>query len=250
MKIARILSFSLTFALCALLLVANTGCKSKKKAAKFAIPSDSASSSAAPAVPMANLPQGDSSVPDSQYVELNSGYQLGTLYYSLAGMPPDYDALAEAASKEYRVASDQFRKRDLMQALRPKIDAQLAAYQQPANRYLKVEIANELPLQHYDFGTHSFPLTVDLSSDRYLYFNDASKFSVTYTNGKDFERYPVADEQRAKEIEDLITKGKRWTGHATAYLFIQAADTTKNQVSAQIMRIVLEKDGHQELGRY
>jgi len=197
-----------------------------------------------------SLAKGDPNTPDSQFVELNSGYQLATLFYSLSGMPPDYEALTAAASEEYRSTSDEFRKRDLMQAMRPKIDAQLASYKDPRNRYLRIVIANSLPLGHYDFNSRSFPLTTELDPDHYLYFNDASKYSVSYSNGSSFQKYPVSDEQRAKELEGLVTKNQTWGGSATAYLFMQAADTSNNRVDAQILHVVLEQSGHREIGRY
>lgn len=196
------------------------------------------------------LPKGDQNTQESQFVELNSGYQLATLFYSLSEMPPDYESLAAAASAEYRSTSDEFRKRDLMQALRPKIDAQIAQYKDPHNRYFRIVIANSLPLGHYDFNSRSFPVTTELDPDRYLYFNDASKYSVSYSNGSAFKKFPVPDEQRAKEIESLITNGQTWNGRATAYLFLQAADTADNRVNAQILHVVLEQSGHREVGRY
>jgi hypothetical protein len=196
------------------------------------------------------LQKGDPSTPESQFVELNSGYQLATLFYALSGMPPDYDVLASAASEEYRTTSDEFRKRDLMQALRPKIDTQIAAYKDTHNRYFRIVIADQLPLGHYDFNSRAFPVTTELGPDRYLYFNDASKYSISYSNGSAFQKFPVVEEQRAKQIEDMITKGQTWNGRATAYLFVQAADTTQNRVNAQILHVVLEQSGHREIGRY
>ncbi|HUE02216.1 MAG TPA: hypothetical protein VMR62_21785 [Bryobacteraceae bacterium] len=196
------------------------------------------------------MPHGDPNVPDAQFAQLDSGYQLGTLFYALSGMPPDFESLASAASQEYRSASDQFRKRDLMLALRPQIDSQLSAYKAPRNRYFSMVISGSLPLGHYDFNTQSFPVTANFDADRYQYFNDAPQYTFSYSNGAAFQKFRVPDEQRAKEIEDIVTKGSGWGGRATAYLFIQAADTSHTRLSAQILHVVLEQSGHREIGRY
>lgn len=198
---------------------------------------------------IAAFPHGDPNVSDAQYTDLKSGYQLAALFYSLSSMPPDYEALASADSEEYRSASDQFRKRELMQALRPKIDAQLAAFKDPHNRYFRIVVSHSVPLGHYDFNSRSFPLNAQLDPDSYTYFNDAPNFKIAYSNGRTYEKFPVADEQRAKEIEAMVTKYETSNGITTAYLFVQGADTGNTQVTAQIMHVVLEQ-GHRELGRY
>jgi hypothetical protein len=197
-----------------------------------------------------NLPKADPKVPDSQFVELDSGYRTGALLYSLSGLPPDYEKLAMAASQEYRSTSDAFRKRDLMQALKPQIDQQILAYKDPRNRYFTAKVGNALPLGHYDFKTRSFPFTQDLSSGTYHYFNDAPDYSFAFTNGGAFQRVPQTDEQKAKDIEDLVTKGLIYQGDAVAYMFAQGADTANNRVLMQIVRMVLHGPGQSEVGRY
>ncbi len=153
------------------------------------------------------LPHADPAVPDEQYVQLNSGYQLATLFYALSGMPPDYEALASAASEEYRTTSDEFRKRDLIQALRPKIDEALARFKDPRSRYFTMEQSN-LPIQHYDFKTTSFPVAFNIGPTAFSYFNDAPRYRLAYNNGNDFLRFPVTDEQRAKNIEAMVSKNE------------------------------------------
>jgi hypothetical protein len=209
--------------------------------------------SAAPGVAAANysnLPKADTGAPDTQYVELDSGYRTGALFYSLSEMPPDYEKLAVAASQEYRSTSDAFRKRDLMQALKPQIDQRIQSYKDPRNRYFTAKISNGLPLGHYDFKSSSFPFTQDLSSATYHYFNDASYFSYAFTNGSAFQRFPLSEEQKAKEIEDLVTKGLAYQGDAIVYMFAQGADTANNRVLMQIVRMVLHGPGQSEVGRY
>jgi hypothetical protein len=197
-----------------------------------------------------NLPQADRNVPDSQFVELNTGYQIGALFYALSGLPPDYEKLAMAASQEYRSTSDAFRKRDLMQALKPQIDQQIQAYKDPRNRYFTAKVGSGLPLGHYDFKTSSFPFTQDLSPDTYHFFSDAGFYSFAFTNGSAFQTFPLADEQKAKDVEDQVTKGLTYQGDAVAYMFAQGVERANNRVLMQIVRMVLHGPGQSEVGRY
>ena len=236
-------------AACALICAA--GCSSPKSSLlppgglDFPRPNPSA-----PAPNYSNLPKADSDVPDSQFVELDSGYRTGALFYALSGLPPDYEKLAMAASQDYRSTSDAFRKRDLLQALKPQIDQQMQAYKDPRNRYFTSKVANGMPIGHYDFKTSSFPFAQDLSSGTYHYFNDAPYYSYAFTNGGAFQRFPLTDEQKAKDIEDLVTKGLIYQGDAVAYMFAQGADTANNRVLMQIVRMILHGPGQSEVARY
>jgi hypothetical protein len=195
------------------------------------------------------LPQADPNAPDSQYARLDSGYQLAALFYALSAMPPDYDVLAAAASQEYRTATDEFRKRDLLVALRGKIDQDLARYKDPQNRYFAVDQAG-VPMQHYDFKTSSFPVNYNIGPGAYTYFYDSPKYKLAYNNGSDFLRVPVADEQRAKQIEALVGKYELAGGESTFYVFVQEADTTSDELKAHIVRVVVKDRQHGEIARY
>jgi len=235
-------------ATCALICV--VGCSSSKPTMPL-IPSSYPGAAGRPqAANFSNLPQAESNVPDAQFVELKSGDQIGALFYALSNTPPNYEQLAMAASQEYRSTSDAFRRRDLMQALQPQIDQQILAYKDPRNCYFAAKINNGLPLGHYDFKTSSFPFTQDLSPSTYRYFNDASNWTYAFTNGGGFQRFPLSDEQKAKDIEELITKGLAWQGDAVAYMFAQGADKANNRVLMQIVSMVLHGPGQSEVGRY
>jgi len=195
------------------------------------------------------LPHADPGVPDSKYARLDSGYQLAALFYALSAMPPDYDVLAAAASQEYRTTSDEFRKRDLLQALQVKIDQDIASYKDPQNRYITMQDAG-LPIQHYDFKTSSFPVNLNIGPGAFNYFNDSPRYKLAYNNGDQFQSFPVADQERAKQIESWVTKGELWGGESTFYVFVQEADTTNNTVKGQIVRVVLADRKHGEIARY
>ena len=206
---------AIVFTVCALICAA--GCRSSPKSTIFPNPGlDFPTKNAAPSVlgpNFSNLPKADPNVPDAQFVELNGGYQMGALFYALSGSPPDYEKLAMAASQEYRSTADGFRKRDIVQALKPQIDQQIQAYKDTRHHYFTAKVGNGagvsdgglLSLRHYDFKTKSFPLTQDMSPNTYHYFNDAPFYSYAFTNGSGFQTFPLSDEQKAKEIEDLLT---------------------------------------------
>lgn len=244
--------------LCASLIA--TGCSKNHAAAASASGSAAAapSTAAAPIVDartallnrVKNLPQGDSNVPDTQYAELTSGAQLAELFYAVSGMPPDYEALSSIVSEEYRTTSDEFRKRDLLQALRPKIEEQIATYKDPKNRYFRLQALNNNVIQHYDFKTSSFPVQLNVGPNDSIYFNDASKYRIGYINGDAFQRFTVTDEQRAKELESMVTKYWFRGNSALLYIFVQAADTSSNQLQAHIMRVVLNDPKRAEIARF
>src|SRR5690625_2289191 len=113
----------------------------------------------------ASLPQPDPSTPDSDYVEIKSGNQLMYLYAANSGLPPDYKSMASDISSQYRRTSDQFRKHDLMKALKPKIDAGIANAK--AHPYLMWSIRPELG--HYDFKRKGFVVGAAIMNDGYGY---------------------------------------------------------------------------------
>jgi len=204
-----------------------------------------------------NLPKADANVPDAQFVELNSGYQIGALFYALSsGSLPDYEKLSMAVSPEYRSTADTFRKRDLMQGLKPQIDQQIQAYKDKRNRYFTAKVGgylsagNLLVLKHYDFKTNSFPLAQDMSPNTYYSFSDTPFYSYIFTNGSGFQQFPLRDEQKAREIEDLLTKNQIAQGYVTAYMFAQGADAANRRVQMQIVRMVLTGPGHNEFARH
>lgn len=205
----------------------------------------------------ADLPKGDPNIPDTGYADLNSNYQIGALFLALSGLPPNYEALDRLASEEYRKTSDAFRKRDLEAALKPAIDKALASSKDPAHRYFKFKLDGGLQLGHYDFASKSFPLMSKPATDvdhwftvgGAYYANQDTPYKFYFTNGDDFYRLPVADEAKAKAIEDLIAKRQFFGGSVTAYVFAQGADTTANRVQMQILRVVLRDKDQNEVGR-
>jgi hypothetical protein len=188
-----------------------------------------------------NLPRADRGVPFDRYDLIDRGEQTACLYYALAILPVDYEKMAGIVSQEYRSTSDAFRKHELLEALKPRVDATIAGYRQ--NRYFRVSMRGSL--NHYDFSTRSFPLSTGWAGEgSYLYFDNA-EYTISFTNGTEFASLPMADEAAARALEARVTKGDVFRT-ADIYAFAQAADTNANRVKCQIVKIDLLNHGQIE----
>lgn len=183
---------------------------------------------------LANLPKGDPNTPASNYVELDSGNQIMFAYLGTAGMPIDYNEVANTYSRDYRSASDEFMKNDLLKALRVKIDAGVA--QAAQQRYVKLEIADSI--QKYDFEQKGFPLDSSVwEKGSYRYFGDNSNYKIGFNNGADFRYLSVPDEAKARVIEGLRSKYE--SPRTVVYGYVQDADVSSKVVLAQILKVEL-----------
>lgn len=185
------------------------------------------------------LPQADKNTPIEKYVAIESGQEIAFLYYAMSGLPNDYDKLAWIESREFRDTQDGFKKQEILQAIKPKIDAKLAALK--ANRYYS--LTQNLQVGHYDFKTKSFPVSGVPKTGSASYFDDFSAYKLGFNNGDEFANYKVEDVEKAKQIESLVTNGIAG-GKATVYLYAQDTDSNDLQVKMQIVKVVLkQKDG-------
>jgi hypothetical protein len=182
----------------------------------------------------------DRSVPLENYVEYTGGNQLMFSYLALAGMPVDYPQIARYVSQDYERASDEFQKNDLLNALKPKIDADVAKAN--TQRYFKISIDN--PIQKYDFDNKGFPLDSSLwESGSFRYFGDNSDYKLGFTNGSGFRYLSIPNEDDARKIERLRST---YAGMSlVVYGFMQEADTANKTVKAEIVKVVLmDKKGN------
>lgn len=188
----------------------------------------------------AALPKGDPATPSSGYTEIDSGNQLMFAYLGVAGMPIDYNEVATSYSRDYAGASDEFKKNDLLNALKVKIDAGVA--QAGQQRYVKVDVAN--PIQKYDFAQKGFALDSSVwEKGAYRYFADNSSYKIGFNNGAPFRYLNVPDEEKARVIESLRAKYEPM--HLVVYAYIQDADVSQKVVQAQIMKLELvDKKGN------
>lgn len=225
-----------------LAVMALTACGSKEDAAVKAAAEMPRSASMTSAQPSAAIRSADRSVPLDQY-QARTRDLSDWLYFALSAQPVDYEKVAWAMSGEYRAASDAFKKKDLMDALKPQIDAKLAEVRK-SGRYLYVDFApGTVSLGHYDLATKSFPISgLDAASMR-------------LTNGNAFQALPMLDENKAREVEASITKGVaydvspsekslgvpgRFPTIARLYVFAHSVGPDGGPVQYEIVRLVMK----------
>jgi hypothetical protein len=155
----------------------------------------------------------DYSVPLSQYQELGKGEQLMFLYLALSKMPVDYNKTAFILSNDYRQVRDEFKKKDLLQALSAGVDGEIESARQTTYRYMDVGDK----IDKYDFGAKAFPLP-SFAQPQLRFFRATETYwylmyenphhRLVFSNSKDFSEIPVPDEGTARAIESLrVSRG-------------------------------------------
>lgn len=185
--------------------------------------------------------------PARTYQEVNSGVDLAYLYYALTEMPADYEKLAEEVSEDYRITTDSFKKKEILDALRPEIQAKIAALK--AHPFVKVQIDTS-SLGHYDLVSQSFPVQgLPLDKGQYLSFVKGGSYRLAITNGADFRQLKVTDEARARAMEAIVTNGtpgsvirNAYSTPAEMFLYAQAADKNTHVVQFQLVQVKLKDD--------
>ncbi|CAB3961705.1 MULTISPECIES: hypothetical protein [Burkholderia] len=186
------------------------------------------------------LPQGDAARPLADYRGIDSGNDVMFLYYGISKLPVDYDKAAQYYSRDYQNTSDGFKKQDMLNTLKPRIDASVAAAQN--SRYVVLTTPNAT-LDSYDFTKKGFQLTNVAQPGSFQYFFDNANYKIAYTNGPDFNFVKVTDEAQARSIEDLRSHYKPIT--ARVYAYAQDIDPANNQVKLQMLHVqLLDGGGH------
>lgn len=182
----------------------------------------------------AALPKADRATSLESYVQINDGNQFMWSYLSLAKLPIDYKEIAGVISNDYRYASDEFKKNDLLTAIKPRIDAEIA--KAVSQRYIKLVI--DRPLEKYDFEQKGFPVDGSVwQPGSYRYYNNNPAYKLSFTNGSNFRYLKVESEADARNIETSRSKYDAMT--LTVYAYIQDADISNKSVSAEIVKIIL-----------
>lgn len=183
-----------------------------------------------------SLPQANFNTPDTAYVMLTDSTQLMYLYAAFSGMPPDYDRMASAMSQDYRSASDEFKKHDMLAALKPKIDAGIADAK--AHPYV-IFNDNRPQIGHYDFQRKAFPVGDALfQANGYVQLPGPAQYELTVTNGQVFQQLHVPDESLAKTVEALVSQNTNFS--LRIYAFVQSTDDSSSPVvKAQITKVDL-----------
>lgn len=188
-------------------------------------PPSPATAQAPSAVPSANpkadLPQPDRSTPDQTYVLMETPVQVLALESALSNKPK-YELMAQVTSSDYGATRDTFKKRDLLTALQPKLDASISDAK--GHRYI-VWISPFPQIGHYDIGAQIFPVGSGLfqPDGASQFFQDGQPYArITVANGAVFKTLHVTDESKARVIEDLVPKvgGLR----LKVYAFAQGTD--------------------------
>lgn len=180
----------------------------------------------------AAMPQGNIDTPLSQYKELTSDNDIMFAYYALSSIPVDYDKVLMSYSEDYRRASDEFKKQDTLKALKPKIDQEIAIAKNA--RYLKMTW-NGFSLKKYDFQAKAFPQD-DLANSSNLGWQNYG-YRLAFTNGDNFKLFKVADEAKARLIEEKRSKYEQF--NLVVYVYAQGADLNNKFVKSQVMHVSL-----------
>lgn len=193
-------------------------------------------------VAKASMPKADKGTPPENYITLESGNQLMFSYLALAGMPVDYAEVARQFSQDYARASDEFRKNDLLTALKPRIDAEVQ--KAGGQRYFRITIDN--PVGKYDFEKKGFPLDGSIwETGSYRYFYDNPYYKLGFTNGEAIRYLTGLPEDAARKIEAMRSAYKPMK--LVVYCFAQDADTSNKTVKAEIVKVVLTDQNGNEL---
>ena len=230
-------------------ILAWTACNSKPVSPRVAAASRTTDGLpvAVPEPPPEKLPHADPRVPPEQYENLDRTDQVAALYYAVSGLPVDYEKMATLVSQDYRGTTDEFHKRELMQALKPAIDASVAKYR--LNKYFWVSFRG-VQMDHYDFSTHAFPLRAPwIEEGAFAYFGYSAEYTVKFSNGSKLSRFTVEDETTARLLESRVSHFDA-IDTAQVYLFAQGVDMNANRVKCEITRVSLvdrKKNGLGEL---
>ena len=194
--------------------------------------SDAISSKGKEQAAIAAMPQGNADTPLNQYKELTSDNDIMFAYYALSSIPVDYDKVLISYSEDYRRASDEFKKQDILNALKPKIDQEIAAAKNA--RYLKMTW-NGFRLNKYDFPAKGFPQD-SLGNNSNLGWDNYG-YRLAFTNGDNYKLFKVEDEAKARLIEEKRSKHEQFD--LVVYVYAQDADLNNKSVKTQVMHVSL-----------
>lgn len=182
----------------------------------------------------ANLPKANRDTPLENFVEYNSGNQLMFAYLSLNAIPIDYKEVLNRYSQDYARQSDEFKKNDLLVALKPKIDSEVAKAK--SERYVKLMV--DTPIEKYDFEKKGFPVSGALwQPTSYRYFSDNAEYKIGFTNGEGFRYLKLASEDDARKIEEL--RSKYVPLQMAVYCYLQDVDMSNKTIKAEIIKVAL-----------
>ena len=187
----------------------------------------------------ASLPQADPATPSASYVDITSGNQLMYSYIALSGVPPDYASVAQRISREYTSTDDAFRKQEVLDAIKPQIDAKVS--EAKTRRYLRYQINGQGALSPYAMDKGAFPAKF-AEAGTYYYMYDNSDYKLGFSNGDGYSMLKV-DQEAARKIEAARSGYKDFA--IVVYAYAQEADMASNQVKAQIVKVAIKLNGEE-----
>lgn len=177
--------------------------------------------------------KGDKSIPLSSYQLTKSGNDLMFAYLALTPPPVDYEKVAESLSRDYRNQNDEFKKRDILNSLKPGIDREIAKAKD--NKYYYIDINTNPVLGKYDFQSKSFPVEAFDSPNAFRYFYDNSDYKLQFSNSQKYKNLVVLDEELARKLEGLRSK---YNGlDLQVYYFANDTILGEKRLNAEIMKI-------------
>lgn len=195
-----------------------------------------AAAEAPKAASVASVAKADRSKPLASYQELGGGRGLMFAYLAVSTLPVDYEKVAAVASSDYAVTSDEFRKRDLMKALKPGIDAEIEKAKE--KKYYYMTVGGEL--DKYDFDNKSFRHRGFVDPTSQIYFQGtAYRYKLNFVNSEQFKQVVVTDEAKARQIETLRATGYSNIIATRVYFFASSAELGEPVVKAEIVKIQL-----------
>lgn len=167
-----------------------------------------------------SLPHADLKVPDSAYqIASKSNADLYFARLAFENPPLNYDAIAKSIDYKYANTSDAFKKQEILQTIKPRIDQSIENAK--ANRYYVIT-DNSLKFGHYDFEKKSFPIEEFIntapdpshafepqihlynSKEKSTYLASDAIISVIVTNPESFTNLTVTDQDTARRMEEFI----------------------------------------------
>lgn len=184
----------------------------------------------------ADAPKADKSIPLEDYKKLD-GISLMFVYIAMSNDIVDYENIASVVSKDFRIESDSFKKRDILNGLTPKIDESIGIMKRKESKYFITEY--EADIGKYDFDAKFFPINnfLNKGDGYYQYFNDASNWHWSEANKGKFEKLPISDEIMARKIESMRSNGNRMK--ILVYMFASDVKLGEKTVNMEITYLKL-----------
>ncbi len=177
-------------------------------------------------------PQADQNRPLEQYESLEGGNQLMVTLISMNAMPMDYEDLASKINKAYANENDAFKKRDLLNNLKPQLDSLVEQAKQ--NRYVFTD--HQPQLSEFNFETMSYTLNGLPEKGSEFYFYDNRGAMITYSNADEFKQLKLTEAQ-ARVVEEYKAKYRDMS--LRVYMFMNDHKLGEPVVKAQIVHLHL-----------